>query len=177
MPRLGLIAFVVGTSPRLWGDWMRNMLMIKELLERYIPTLVGRFFYSRCVIRTHTASGTSPRLWGDSTIASPPGVDCKIRYIPTLVGRFLSVIRFLPRKCSPVHPHACGEISQPHFRCLYPDCAVHPHACGEIQRPSWDPRASSVHPHACGEIIAQMPMCDPTHGTSPRLWGDFAGHK
>ena len=74
--------FMIGTSPRLWGDFLRVISRRPEC--RYIPTSVGRLKLcpsamslnsvhphvcgeiSRYCTRRRRDNGTSPRLWGDS---------------------------------------------------------------------------------------------------------------
>ena len=131
-----------GTSPRLWGDFLFDIL--SPVLKRYIPTLVGRFMTivaknRHTSVHPHACGeigtdrpfrlgrpGTSPRLWGDLPRRKEP---CALlRYIPTLVGRFL--------------------VSQ----------------TTDIRQ--------EVHPHACGEIGIRKKRPGYTAGTSPRLWGD-----
>ena len=93
-----------GTSPRLWGDFGRGFF--RPLYQRYIPTLVGRFFDVQFVrgfvwVHPHACGeivmatlscgilrGTSPRLWGDCLNTGRTPFLC--RYIPTLVGRFVA---------------------------------------------------------------------------------------
>ena len=132
-----------GTSPRLWGDFLRRRMHHQR--SRYIPTLVGRFPMCtpsgvEITVHPHACGeifhairlfiprfGTSPRLWGDSF--SLIYVDRDLRYIPTLVGR-LHYLR-----------------------------SIHYHF--------------TVHPHACGEITSEDRIVYQAGGTSPRLWGDF----
>ena len=132
-----------GTSPRLWGDFLRHL--VKESPYRYIPTSVGRLSWRRCGIISRSVhphvcgeilfasasvcghAGTSPRLWGDfwAEDVRPQ----RLRYIPTSVGRlYLS----LPTR---------GKVT--------------------------------VHPHVCGEIASSHDSLFRLYGTSPRLWGDF----
>ena len=113
---------IIGTSPRLWGDF--SILNISDSLTRYIPTLVGRLASPMtCVIASpvhpHACGeifpgrpggrfvfGTSPRLWGDSPRESESARSK--RYIPTLVGRLHA--EHGNHGVTTVHPHACGEI-------------------------------------------------------------------
>ena len=112
---------VTGTSPRVWGE--HYSASSPAPARRYIPTRVGRTFYSfrsRCYLTVHphacgenfSAStepslyfGTSPRVWGERHEIRT--VDLDKRYIPTRVGRTTPSRH--RAACLSVHPHACGE--------------------------------------------------------------------
>ena len=113
-----------------------------------------------------------------------------MRYIPTLVGRLFAQ-RFRLYQ-SPVHPHACGEISYHIHPCqiaygtsprLWGDwnnnviCTLWvryiPTLVGRLPSLSISRRRAAVHPHACGEICYPDRPSPLNNGTSPRLWGDF----
>ena len=135
---------LVGTSPRLWGDFPKRTKTPPP--SRYIPTPVGRLLTNvppHCGFAVHphacgeilydygfgrVGCGTSPRLWGDCLVIRLQHQSH--RYIPTPVGRFAT--RFYHR------------------------------------------RPATVHPHACGEIVAMRITSPTVVGTSPRLWGDYS---
>ena len=132
------VMYTNGTSPRLWGDSPKYRLITR--LNRYIPTPVGRF--NSCLqwckptpvhphacgeipcdeIASNGDGGTSPRLWGD--FGNSTDKMGTVRYIPTPVGRFHSVITSIGDNS--VHPHACGEITNP--------LIDHPHPPGTSPR-------------------------------------------
>ncbi len=122
----GDIFKLAGSSPRLWGDCLRRLLLLGKV--RFIPTPVGRFPRSRIssnritvhphacgeicaiVIRNWIHTGSSPRLWGDSEFNLRVGA--RERFIPTPVGRFMHATHH--QTTFSVHPHACGEIHHRH---------------------------------------------------------------
>ena len=107
----------------MWGTLDHGVL---ECLQgRFIPTHVGNSFRVRplafissvhphacgelktITIRGSNRDGSSPRMWGtqiigDSTLQN-------MRFIPTHVGN--SFLLVMPMAGQPVHPHACGELS------------------------------------------------------------------
>ena len=117
------IAYVVGSSPRLWGTPKTGAH--DDMLRRFIPTPVGNtppvaWLSRRLSVHPHACGehvassppvsrlyGSSPRLWG-TLLAAPVELD-EVRFIPTPVGNTASAGR--GTRFRSVHPHACGEHS------------------------------------------------------------------
>ena len=96
---------------------------------------------------------------------------------------------------STVHPHACGEHNFPNFfkvlnngssprlwgtfSSVTVDARFErfiPTPVGNIQKYRHISVYSPVHPHACGEHGKHRPKDNLSFGSSPRLWGTYAGH-
>ena len=173
---------VIGTSPRLWGDFCQWMSIGRQGVHPHACGEIGTIYPP-----IYAKPGTSPRLWGDYNAPTPHRQH--IRYIPTLVGRLKTTNPHTSQ--TPVHPHACGEIDDL-TRQVKAECGTSPRLWGDfISGPSvsrlWRyiptlvgrlhlfrflMRLKSVHPHACGEIITHNHLTLLDNGTSPRLWGD-----
>ena len=171
-----------GSSPRLWGTHGVKCLHLPN--QRFIPTPVGNTISCGCS-RSHMAvhphacgehvqsasdarsvSGSSPRLWGTQQRGGYGGKNC--RFIPTPVGN-TDIVSHHAAPIS-VHPHACGEHSQPKGHTAYvggssprlwgthDPTRVLPTARRFIPTPVGNTTPGmgavtegAVHPHACGE--------------------------
>ncbi len=193
---------VVGSSPRMWGTLERDLAAYVP--ERFIPTHVGntregagRRRYA--AVHPHACGehklmqvcnsapfGSSPRMWGTQVHAQRQGRG--ERFIPTHVGNTHGRKLFVEYEA--VHPHACGEHSQPCRMNRWPTGSS-PRMWGTLvdfgaQREarrfipthvgntptSRTPRpARTVHPHACGEHTAYRYAAADGDGSSPRMWG------
>ena len=110
-----------GSSPRVWGQAVANILRPKEF--GIIPTRMGtRYTHSRelCACGDHPHAygdkpntlcikaltlGSSPRVWGQATYTTEN--DSIMRIIPTRMG----TRRVQPRRITSLwdHPHAYGD--------------------------------------------------------------------
>ena len=122
-------AYLVGSSPRVWGTLGRGKS--GELPARFIPTCVGNAGGSlggflAGAVHPHVCGerkpsgyqrlplpGSSPRVWG--TLWAEIEHGSARRFIPTCVGNALNCR--ISNAARPVHPHVCGERSFPvcHF--------------------------------------------------------------
>ena len=137
-------------------------------------------------INTFHGNGSSPRSWGTQRVVQPLQHVC--RFIPTLVGNSTQALLFVPG--FPVHPHARGELNNPHVRALadagssprswgtlHPLFAVvHssrfiPTLVGNSSNHSARATINSVHPHARGELRSISTIYREYTGSSPRSWG------
>ena len=172
-------------STKASATWPPERPVNFRLCSSHIPHACGERSASRA--STLSVSGTSPRVWGEG-IRRRPGRPAD-RCIPTRVGRGPGEA---PWRCPwPVHPHACGERSQP---CAFwvRRCGTSPRVWGEAgraQRAGRYPRyiptrvgrghrqiegawGTPVHPHACGERWSGCGTSVIHCGTSPRVWGE-----
>ncbi len=110
-----------GSSPRLWGTFLKRRVRI--VIPRFIPTPVGNIvsFSSEKTakpVHPHACgehqsrkgigccnSGSSPRLWG--TLSWSGDRQRRDRFIPTPVGNIGEGADI--GRHTTVHPHACGE--------------------------------------------------------------------
>ncbi len=134
----------VGSSPRVWGTWIRHNN--GRLPERFIPTCVGNI-----------------RI-------SAQTVFC-FRFIPTCVGNIPPII--ISGRCVSVHPHVCGEHMLKKSMVEYgdgssprvwgtwdiePGLTVRdrfiPTCVGNIYVTCSPISAIAVHPHVCGEHVS-----------------------
>ena len=111
------------------------------------------------------------------------------RFIPTGVGNTVPSVRYFTTAA--VHPHGCGEHSEPP-RESRNKCGSSPRVWGTrfvtLFTPSllhgssprvWGTRASAlsgclfcaVHPHGCGEHANGHKLTRRNGGSSPRVWG------
>ena len=99
-----LIDFSGGSSPRMWGTLLGNVLGRKEL--RFIPTHVGNTVlislrpldpsvhphacgeHMATLVADDSVTGSSPRMWGTRISYGHPSLH--LRFIPTHVGNTLS---------------------------------------------------------------------------------------
>ncbi len=107
----------------MWGT--RRQSGIAYSCQRFIPTHVGNSksspsFPSAIAVHPHACGelfslsslnpkffGSSPRMWGTRSFMGSKWILC--RFIPTHVGN--SALQRDKSCTSPVHPHACGELS------------------------------------------------------------------
>ncbi len=115
----------IGSSPRMWGTRPDDLAHRKPC--RFIPTHVGNTpatqpWWPRTSVHPHACgehptnnaltratTGSSPRMWG--TRESDNGCDSLARFIPTHVGNTADYRVHLDPVS--VHPHACGEHTNP----------------------------------------------------------------
>ena len=116
---------VPGSSPRMWGTRTRGMDPARR--RRFIPTHVGNTINTRsnwtvASVHPHACGehatspsispmvpGSSPRMWGTRPDDLAHRKPC--RFIPTHVGNTRE--RGHGLRAWPVHPHACGEHTNP----------------------------------------------------------------
>ncbi len=119
--RFGLIFFLIGSSPRIWGTVLIRGMSCYVL--RFIPTHMGngnslpsntccnavhphaygeRTIFIDCIIINF---GSSPRIWG--TVGFMRLILRDGRFIPTHMGNGDNKCE--PCTLGPVHPHAYGE--------------------------------------------------------------------
>ena len=114
---------MMGSSPRVWGQELRNLYDTSEL--GIIPTRVGTsvkstLYFANLGDHPHACGdksdvgyadvvqvGSSPRVWGQDPI--PTHATAVSRIIPTRVGTSpINSSEFIKRRD---HPHACGDKS------------------------------------------------------------------
>ena len=153
---------IFGPPPRLWGKLSHMRLHLCNL--RSTPTPVGKT--SRQAVNGWIKDGPPPRLWGKRV--GTPAANRSMRSTPTPVGKTRSsTLRFMG---SPVHPHACGENTEP----VELDAAADgppPRLWGKPVGRGEFTLCQPVHPHACGENSCADSKRASAFGPPPRLWG------
>ena len=186
----------------MWGTHYLDELHL--YVYRFIPTHVGNSLRTSsgliypsvhphacgelwtATARLINGFGSSPRMWGTRNTLFPNITI--LRFIPTHVG---NSARSGARICrTPVHPHACGELTLSHGRqrpligssprmwgtpcsnCHGAGCARFiPTHVGNSIRIVRHVRILTVHPHACGELPLIRRLFSLADGSSPRMWG------
>ncbi len=145
-----------------------------------------------CGERLHQSSfvllsvGSSPCVWG--TAKQVPVLQTGTRFIPMRVGN--GTARIQKGRQLTVHPHACGERTQPNGTkppingsspCVWgtePLTAISdnngrfiPMRVGNGDIQTTRRTTCAVHPHACGERLNQEQNKFLTDGSSPCVWG------
>ena len=157
---------------------------LRTILHRVHPHVCGEKTIKQ--VKPLESRGSSPRVWGKVEKAN--WTSFLEWFIPTCVGKRSLMI--IPPLGGSVHPHVCGEKSQPG------DCMARPpgssprvwgKGCqsgkrnemkrfiptcvGKRSRFLWMKRAKVVHPHVCGEKCRILWSRKRDRGSSPRVWG------
>ena len=140
--------------------------------------------YSRAVV------GSSPRVWG--TCGHPERYAGRYRFIPACVGNISPPAALCAP--TPVHPRVCGEHPVPQVYGTFrfgssprvwgtygesPPADRHgrfiPACVGNMPRRRRPRTSRPVHPRVCGEHFSASGTATTVSGSSPRVWGTFAG--
>ena len=132
---------VIGSSPRVWGQEIRQPF--RRNLLRIIPTRVGTSCFSWAI---PTCNEDHPHACGDKKEGLQPA-DTLLGSSPRVWGQVEQ--RYL--YCSPhrIIPTRVGT----RISCKFTVCVL------------------KDHPHACGDKISDLLMLTGTIGSSPRVWG------